>query len=119
MFRIKKESGWKYVTSAGGSVSYAFVGAGTGHFILTNPTGGNFTFNYASVGAGLSVGGKFSYAGSTEATFRTGQIYLVDTFSGGELTSHDIEGFCLIDEVSAAAGIGGSLTVMLLGIPLQ
>jgi hypothetical protein len=106
MYRIKKKSGWNWRTSGGVSAAYGIMGAGKGHFVLTDPNGRDVTFNYASIGAGLNVRGKVSLGGSTEDNFSFGLLYLLDTFPGDELTSHDIEGFCLIDELSVADMIG-------------
>ena len=123
MFRIKAPSRWKFATSAGSSASFAFVAAGRGDIILTAPAGGNIVFHYASAGAGLSVGYKalgkpssVNMSMSTTDFFSTGQIYLLDTFRGAELAADDIEGVCLIGEISAGAGIGASGTAMFLGI---
>lgn len=117
MFKIKKKSGWTWVTSAGGAAGYGPVVAGSGSFTLKSPGGGEVEFKYKSAGASFGIGGKVNLSGSTPDTYSTGQIYLVDTFSGAELAPKDIEGFCLVQDVSVGAGLGGSVTAMLLGIP--
>lgn len=120
MFRITKESAWKFATSAGGSVGLGFFGAGTGDIMLTPPHGGIVTYHYASAGAGGSAGPKWmkmNASSSTVDSFSIGRIYLLDTFPGIELTPLDIEGVCMIAEVSVGAVLGGSATAMVLGIP--
>jgi len=117
MFRITNESAWKFATSVGGSVSFAFVGAGTGDIMLTPPGGGLVTYHYVSAGAGLSAGVKLNASSSTTDSFSIGKIYLLDTFTGMELTPLDIEGACMTVELSVGAGLGASGSAMLLGIP--
>jgi outer membrane protein OmpA-like peptidoglycan-associated protein len=117
MFKIKKKSGWTWVTSEGGSAGAGPVALASGSFTLQSPTGGAVAFKYKSAGVSVSVGGKVNLSGSTTDTFSTGQIYITETFPKGELTSRDIEGFCLTQDASVGAGLGGSVTAMLLGIP--
>jgi outer membrane protein OmpA-like peptidoglycan-associated protein len=119
MIGFKRKSGWTWVTSAGGSVGYGPFSAGSGSFTLKSPTGDEVQFNYKSVGGGASLGSKFNAAGSTPDSFSVGDVYLSDTFSGSELSLTDVEGFCLSQEASLGAGIGGSAAIMLLGISVQ
>jgi hypothetical protein len=115
--RLRKKSGWSYDTSATGAVSYGFITAGTGDIFLRSPIGGRYCFKYAAGGWGFSLGGKLNLSYSTLETWSVGTIYLLDTFHGSELTAADLQGVCLIQDVSIGAGLGSSGVVMLLGVP--
>jgi hypothetical protein len=122
MLRIKKRSAWEYLNSSGQSVTLV-ISAGTGNIILGNPNGGKVSFRYASAGMGLGavlqLPKSFSVSQSTSEMPSAGQVYLLDTFSGGELRTKDIAGCCLIGELSFGMVKGGYFTGMLLGIPPQ
>jgi outer membrane protein OmpA-like peptidoglycan-associated protein len=77
------------------------------------------TFSYTYGGAGPGVGYKFGASSSTEDTWSEGDIYLSDKFSGADLSSADFTGLCLVDEVAGGVGLGGAVTIMLVGIPAQ
>ena len=117
MFKIRKKSRWIYDGSEGGSASYGFATAGSGTFKLNDPAGGTTEFNYASAGAGVGAGLKFSAESSTYRSYDTGEVFLLSALSKDELARTDIEGFCLIAQLGAGAGLGGSATAMFLGIP--
>lgn len=117
MFKIKKKSSWKWVTSGGRSASVLFVSAGTGGFVLESPDHGTTQFDYVSASLGLSRGGSFSAEYSTAETFSAGSVYISQAFRGDELRAQDFEGYCLTGQVAVGAGLGASGTVMLLGIP--
>jgi outer membrane protein OmpA-like peptidoglycan-associated protein len=86
-------------------------------FALNSPDGRVVEFGYKTGGIGISIGSKLNLSSSTPDTFSTGQLYLSENFAGAELTSDDIEGFCVVEEVALGAGIGASGSAMLLGIP--
>jgi hypothetical protein len=115
--RLRKKSGWSYDTSATGAVGYGLITAGTGDIYLRSPNGGRYHFKYAAGGVGLSLGGKLNLSYATLETWSAGAIYLLDTFHGSELTAADLQGVCLIQDVSIGAGLGTSGVVMLLGVP--
>ena len=54
MFKIKKKSGWTFVTSAGGSVGAQFIAVAKGHFTLKASGGGNVAW-WAHIG-GFAIG---------------------------------------------------------------
>jgi outer membrane protein OmpA-like peptidoglycan-associated protein len=60
---------------------------------------------------------KFDAQASPYDSPSTGQVYILSAFSKPELSAEDFEGFCLIEELAGGAGVGGSATLMLLGIP--
>ena len=119
MYQIRKESDWKYSTSTSNSISAGPVAAAMSVITLTRPNGGDVNFNYLSLGVGAGVGLKVNAAAATQDSYSTGKIWILDSFSGAELDNRDIEGFCLIQEVSIGVGLGASGTAMLLGIPWQ
>jgi hypothetical protein len=45
-----------------------------------------------------------------------GELYILDTFAGEELTQADIRGLCLFIEVGAGIGLGVSATAMVVGM---
>jgi outer membrane protein OmpA-like peptidoglycan-associated protein len=128
MLQRRKKSLWTFDTSGGIGATAVFVAAGTGHIVLQPPGGGSVTFWYASLGGGVGLGlknvrpslGLASSNGgslSTEDFFSAGAIWLLDSFAGSELTQTDIEGPCLMTELSAGVLLkGGSVTAMLLGL---
>jgi hypothetical protein len=126
MFKIKKKSRWTFVTSAGGSAgasrtskSPIFVTGGAGKITLKAPGGSNVVFDYGVVGVGVGFKGvQYSFAGSSEDNFSVGAVYLLEGCSGAELTSKDMEGFCITHDASASVIKGFSGTAMLLGIPM-
>jgi outer membrane protein OmpA-like peptidoglycan-associated protein len=117
VFKIKKKSGWTWNTSAGVSGGFAFISAGAGMFALNSPDGRVFEFNYRTLGIGYGKGWPLNVSGSTQDTYSDGLLYVSDTFAGTELTSSDIQGLCLAQEVSAGVWAGTSVTAMLLGVP--
>lgn len=121
MLKIRKRSGWTYETSSGIGVGVSFAGGGKGQLVMTPPVGGTARFNYKYAGGGYSVGvskqnGK-NVSFATEDMFSVGKLFILDTFRGNELSYQDITGMCMIVELAASAGHGGSFTAMLLGIP--
>ena len=134
-----KESRWSFDTSGGYSnsvpVGPVFVQAGVGSITLKSPQGRKVRFHVAAAGAGagLPLPGKVKIkfpklnaamsptvgaSGSSEGMYSAGQVYLLDGFSGTELTVHDLEGWFMTHDASGGVlltGYSGSL--MLLGIP--
>ena len=118
MFIAKKTpSKWTWNTSSGLSAAYGVVGGSAASFVLNDPRGGTATFNYISLGVGLSYGAPFSLSGSTRDNMSTGELYISDSFPGSELVNSDLTGFCVVMEASAALSMGRTGAVMLLGIP--
>jgi OOP family OmpA-OmpF porin len=118
MFKAGNESGWKFETSAGVSASVLYGTGAKGTLVFKSPDGAIVEFQYASVGAGVSLkkGSPVNLSGSTRKINSAGLIYLSSTFSGSELSIQDIIGFTVILEASAGFISGGSGAVMLLGI---
>src|SRR5262245_22482258 len=116
MFKIRKKSTWTWKGSAGTSVGVEFINIGKGTFALNAPNGSVAEFSYSTAGIGVGKGRPVNQSTSTDHVDE-GRMYLLEKFAGAELTSKDIEGFCLVQDVSVGAGIGASATAMLLGIP--
>ena len=117
MFKIKKKSGWTWQTAGGGAVGLGFVTAGAGTFVLNSPDGGTTTFKYKSAGAGLQRGDEIQRPARHVRQLQYRATLSVERVSRAELDAKDIEGFCVIEEVAAGAGLGGAVTAMLLGVP--
>ncbi len=122
MFWIKKKSDWKFDTSRslsiGGGKGALGAGASIGTVYLTSPQGSAWSFNYGYVGvsAGLSLL-PASFAGSITDFPSAGEIFILSTFDGSELTGDDLTGVCRVQEISVVGAIAGSASAMLLGIP--
>ena len=117
MSRISRKSRWTFNTSLSGSLSLLWVSGAAGRIFLTSPSGTDVAFQYSSAGVGESIGFTLNPSAAPKEMPSAGQVWLLDTFSGPDLTVADIEGFSIITEVSFLAFAGGSATVMLLGIP--
>jgi hypothetical protein len=115
MLGLRKRSSWSFETSQSRGGSYGIFSAGLGDLFLRSPDGGRFVFSYASGGVGLSLGVKVNLTYGTPESWSAGQIFLLDTFSGNELTAADFQGVCLIQDGSIGAGIGASGDVMAMG----
>jgi outer membrane protein OmpA-like peptidoglycan-associated protein len=113
----KTPSKWRWRTSSGLSAAYGVVGGTGATFVLDDPRGGTASFNYISVGVGLSYGLPFSLGGSTPDMYSKGELFISDNFPGSELVNSDLTGFCVVMEASVAVSKGGTAAVMLLGIP--
>ena len=95
---------------------------------LRDPTGSSVDFYYVSAGPALSAGIRlpagiklpkdltvvFSPGFSFPPSSR--QIFLLDSLPGYDLSRSDITGACILLEASGGAFIGGSGTVMFLGV---
>jgi outer membrane protein OmpA-like peptidoglycan-associated protein len=117
VFVKKSKSAWKWVTSSGVSQSVLMVGGTGAQFVLKDPKGGTASFNYVSVGVGLTVGGSVGPNVSTESMMSTGEVYVSQALAGSDLRNIDFTGFCLVMEATATAGHSRTGTVMLVGIP--
>jgi outer membrane protein OmpA-like peptidoglycan-associated protein len=80
---------------------------------------GENLFSYTYGGAGPGVGYKFGASQSTEETGSAGDIYLSDKFSGPDLSNADFTGLCLVEQFAGGVGLGGAVTIMLVGIPAE
>jgi flagellar motor protein MotB len=121
---FKRQSAWRWETSAGdsaGGTVFGPISAGLsrGEFIVTSPTKARVTFSYTYGGAGPGIGYKLGASHSTEDTWSSGDIYLSDRFSGPDLSNADFTGLCLVDELSGGIGLGGAVTIMRVGIPAK
>jgi len=121
---FKRQSAWRWETSAGDSAGGTVYGPisvslSRGIFIVTSPTKERVTFSYTYGGAGPGVGYKLGASHSTEDTWSDGDIYLSDKFSGPDLSNADFTGLCLVDELAGGVGLGGAVTIMLVGIPAK
>jgi hypothetical protein len=116
-----RKSQWVYSTSESAEIAAGPVGMGSGAVYFTSPGGHPISFKYRFIGVGRSVGLPFGITFSSKNTLSTGQLYMVDPpFSGPELKSTDITGFCQVIEGSGIVGVGGgSVTVILLGMSLK
>ncbi|HTO63378.1 MAG TPA: hypothetical protein VMM15_19215, partial [Bradyrhizobium sp.] len=134
-----KKSNWTFNTSGGYSnsvpVGPVFVQGGVGSITLESPYGRDVRFHVASAGAGagLSLPGKLKLkfpklnaatspavgaSASSEGMFSAGQVYMLEDFSGTELSVHDLEGWFMSHDASAGVLLAGySGTLMLVGIP--
>jgi hypothetical protein len=125
MFKAKKESGWKFETSSGGSVSFPVFGPaggalGKGTLVFNSPEGATVEFQYMSAGASVGKGLPVSLSGSTRDFPSSGTIYVSSTFSGADLSIQDIKGFAVIQELAyGGGGPGYTGTIMLIGVPAE
>jgi outer membrane protein OmpA-like peptidoglycan-associated protein len=86
---------------------------------LTPPAGTDVTFYYETIGVTKGIGDDVSVSGSAEFMPSDGTLYIADSFSDPELAASDIEGYCIVDDATGVlhSASGGSLTMMILGIP--
>jgi hypothetical protein len=128
---VKKSSAWQFVTSSTGGVGVEFVALEGGTIWLQDPRSQVVTFHYGSAGVGLAAGLKLPKIGKLELKLRgktvggviapgafpnTGKVYVLETFSGDELTASDIRGVCAFTEVYGGVIGGGSATAMIFGM---
>jgi hypothetical protein len=131
MLTIKKPSGWQFVTSSSGGLGVEFVAAEFGSLQFNDPNKSPYWFFYGSAGLGLAtgikipkigkipikVGGKSVGGLAAPAFFKNvGQLYILDSFKGSELTEADIQGVCMFVEVGGGLLLGGAATAMLVGM---
>jgi hypothetical protein len=132
MIGIRKESAWKFVTSATGGAGVELFAAEGGCIYLQDPSGQNITFKFGGAGVGLS--GRLEGAedrkdhpsesaweerrgrrGSRRLSERRHR-YILESFSGQELSRSDLTGVCVFAEVGGGLVAGASATGMLLGV---
>ena len=131
---IKKKSAWEFVTSSTGGIGIEFLAAEGGKIYMNDPTGSLKTFDFGVVGLGLSAGFKLPKIGKLHIPIKgksvagvgapasfpnTGQLYVLESFEGDELSFNDICGVCGLVEVGGGLVGGGSATAMLLGMELK
>jgi outer membrane protein OmpA-like peptidoglycan-associated protein len=119
LLKLKRKSGWTFQTSASlsGSVEVILaIGAGKGSVTLISPAGTPVIFNYLSAGVGFGMGAKISISGSTEDYLSIGEIWILSSFSGFELSARDISGAIMVADISAAMLHGVSGSAMLMGV---
>jgi outer membrane protein OmpA-like peptidoglycan-associated protein len=117
-----RASGWTFDTSSGNSLGIKMVAGSKGTLVFKSPEQATAEFQYASLGFSESIkgGSDYNITGSSKETFSTGSILVSSSFAGPELSAGDFVGFTLIAEFGYGAGTdGGTVTAMLLGIPLQ
>ena len=128
---VKKPSEWQFVTSSTGGVGVEFVAVEGGRIWLQDPGGKTETFRYGAAGVGLAAGLKLPKIGKLELKVRgksvgaalapasfpnTGKVYVLESFTGNELTKDDITGVCMFAEVYGGLVVGGSATAMIFGM---
>lgn len=124
-------SKWKFDTSDGLSLGFAFTAMSGGLVSLIDPKKKTHHFHYGGFGVGGSVGFSLtkiempkgiienyipSGSGSLTSFPSKGTVYMTRAFKGDELTKADICGVAAYAEfgASAVAGYGG--TIMFLGL---
>jgi len=131
LYGFSRESEWKWKTSSGGSIGFAFLSGGVGYIVLQRFVPGDdivlkrpydvWRFPIRFVGAGLSLNPFKRMPGSaqqsTEDTFSEGVVFLSDSFPREDLTIQDFQGPCLIADASVAFAIGKSWTGIAVGVP--
>ena len=124
MLNVVRSSKWTYSTSdsVGGSVDP--LAAEVGAIVLKDPSGQKVSFEYGAVGG--SIG--WQLLGDTKVDFAGplpkvqvggGQLYILDTFSGAELSRSDLTGGCMLVEAGAGFAVQGSTEAFLLGMNLE
>lgn len=130
---VKRESSWKYSTSASAGVGLGLFAASGGLLRLANPSGDLVDFHYASVGGGLSKGfktPKFSKfpkipqinlqnkSGAIASTSFDAQgiIFVTHLCGSDELTVDDIRGPCFLLEIGVGVLAGYSGSAFLVGV---
>ncbi len=129
MILIKKESAWKFVTSASGGIGVSLLAAEGGAIYFNDPLGAAQTFHYGAVGAGLSWGFKIPRLPKLQIRGKSvgavvappafpcgGVLYITDGFHGDELSKSDIQGPCMFVEVGGGLAVGGYGGAMLIGL---
>lgn len=131
MLTILKPSAWQFTTSSSGGIGVEFVVAEGGKIFLKDPTGNAVSFAYGGAGIGLAAGVKLPKIGKLQVNVKGkgltgaiapaqfpngGKIYVLDSFSGTELTTSDLQGVCMFLEIGGGMVAGVSATAMLLGM---
>ena len=100
----QERSGWTWNTSAGGSAGFGFISRRIGDVCLerSGRPGRGVQLQDRGRRRQHRIQGEPEQLDARHLS-ATGQLYLTDTFAGAELTSSDIDGFCLVQEVA----IGG------------
>ena len=101
-----RKSQWVFSTSESTEIGAGYLGMGRGAVYFKSPGGQRISFTCKFLGVGLSLGSPLSISFSTKNTLSTGRIYMLDSFSGPELKSTDITGFCQVIEGSTIIGVG-------------
>lgn len=129
MLTVRGPSKWKFITSSTGGVGIEFVAAEGGMIYFKDPQGRDASFRYGAAGVGLSAGLKLPKIGQIQikgkdigaaiapASFpNAGELFVLDSFSGKELTYNDITGACIFVEIGGGILAGVSATAMLVGM---
>lgn len=122
---VNRRSAWKYTGSTTGGISVGILATQGGVLHFTNPAGQPTSFRFGTLGAGLSIGTDLlkavfipsgAHSFSPLSFIDRGRLYIVGSRVAGDLTAHDIRGYCGLVTVGGGflAGVSGS--VMLLGM---
>jgi outer membrane protein OmpA-like peptidoglycan-associated protein len=130
----KGPSQWHYQTSQAANVGVEIIPGvsvtrNVGTLTLKDPSGNLVVFNVSmrGVSAGYSGLKKLNLGpttggGSLNQMWSSGvgdnDILVAEGCPANELSFWDFEGFCIVEEISAAFGFGSSWTLWLMGIPL-
>lgn len=125
-------SKWEFITSSTGGVGVAFVAVEGGKIFMKSPQKAAVSFYYGAAGVGLSAGLKLPKIGKVQvrgkgvtaaiapASFpNMGQLYVLDSFKGDDLTISDIQGACVFVEIAGGIIAGVSATAMLVGMDVR
>jgi hypothetical protein len=130
-----RESQWSFETSGGESYSVGrdYMGATLefADIVLRDPSERLVTYSYVDAKASLGVtppkkdtrpkgsSKTDKSAGiSTPDMYSVGKVYMMDAFSGQELSASDFEGPCMLGEISGSLkAIAATGTVLYFGIP--
>jgi outer membrane protein OmpA-like peptidoglycan-associated protein len=118
---LARESNWAFDTSRSGSVSIGELASvvregGTVWLNWQPAQTGNpipYTFDYDAYGVSIGVGTVVQVTFSPKSSLNAGQVYMLDTFVGNDLTPSDLTGFCRFQEISV---LGQTATAAFLGI---
>jgi len=118
--RVKKQSAWQFDTSSTVGLSAGLVAGGAGALYLKDPRGQDVTIHYVGVGAALGFGldtpGNVGNSIAPASFPNAGTVLILESFADNELSRSDLTGPCSVLEVSGAFFVGGSASVLLLGM---
>jgi hypothetical protein len=113
---FKTRSHWTVDGSTTIGLSVAVVSGEGGFIKLNDPDGNEVKLDFRIIGAGASLGLKFNYAVSGDATPSGGLVYMTSFFQGPELKLSDMQGMCFAVDAFAGAGAAVSAMAIFLGI---
>jgi|GEM_PF-799277 hypothetical protein len=134
--KILRRSGWTFDTSAGGGIGYGSFTVEGGIFALRDLEGVSHQYSFSAFGTSISRSltgffhiPKFALpkfiikrkelggSGSTADFNSYGKLFLTESFKGADLTKpQSLEGGVVYFEGAAGYLVGGSASLMILGI---